>query len=365
MMDTLKEIDWSLFLVAVSLLVLGLLMVFSSSAFRAYRGYNNELYFFQRQLIWGLIGMAACLFGAVISFDTLKSLIPVLYVVILISLILVLVPFIGREAGGARRWLSFGFIGFQPSESAKLVVILISALYLTKSRLQQKNIIRDMAAVFFLVGLLVLFVVLAPDVGTALQLMGLGLIMLFLAGFPWRYLFTLAAMTVPAFAVAIMVSGYRRARIIAYINPWGDPYSKGYHILQSLRALGRGGLFGRGLGESFLKQGYLPEPYTDSIVAILGEELGFLGIMFLFGLIIYLIWRGYMISLQASDPFDRLLGLGLVALIGTQAALNLAVVSGSVPTTGIPMPFISYGGSSLVINMVAVGLLLNISRRTD
>ncbi len=364
-MNALKEIDWSLFLVALSLLVLGILMVFSSSAFRAYSSYNNEFYFFHKQLIWGLIGIVACLSAAVISFDTLKSLIPVFYFAVLVSLVLVLIPFIGREAGGARRWIDFGFISFQPSELGKLAVIMITALYLSKSRLQQKNIVRDMGAVFFLVFILAFFVVLAPDVGTSLQLILLGFIMLFLVGFPYHYLFMLGAMIVPVFAVSILVSGYRRARILAYINPWGDPYSKGYHILQSMRALGRGGFFGRGLGESFLKRGLLPEPYTDSIVAILGEELGFMGVALLLALIVYLIWRGYMISLQSSDPFDRLLGLGLVALIGTQSALNLAVISGTVPTTGVTMPFISYGGSSLLINMTAVGLLMNISRRTN
>ncbi len=363
-MKMFKEIDLSLLLSTAVLLVVGLLMVFSSSAMNAYREFGNEFYFFQRQLIWCVFGIIALLVTASISFETLKKLIPLFYVGTLITLVLVLIPFIGHESGGARRWLHFGFIGFQPSEFAKLAVISMCALYLTTQKLEQKNIVRDLFVISMLVMAMAFLIVLQPDAGTAFHIALLGFVMLLLAGFPYHYLISLGVLGVPLAGAAIFISDYRRARIISYLNPWGDPFDRGYHAIQTLRALSRGGLFGQGLGESLLKRGYLPEPFTDSIVAVLGEELGFIGLMFVIGMLVIIIVRGFMISLQSSSSFDRILGVGLVFLIGFQSSLNLAVVGGLLPTTGVPMPLVSYGGSSLLVNMMAIGLLLNISRRS-
>ena len=362
-MEMFKEIDLSLLLSTAVLLVVGLLMVFSSSAMNAYREFGNEFYFFQRQLVWSVIGIVALLVTASVSFETLKKLIPLFYVVTLITLVLVLIPFIGHESGGARRWLNFGIIGFQPSEFAKLAVISMCALYLTNQKLEQKNMVRDLFIISMLVMVMAFLIVLQPDAGTAFHIALLGFVMLLLAGFPYHYLFSLVALGVPMAGAAIFVSDYRRARLISYLNPWGDPFDRGYHAIQTLRALSRGGMFGQGLGESLLKRGYLPEPFTDSIVAVLGEELGFVGLVFVIGMLVVVIVRGFMISLQSSNSFDRILGVGLVFLIGFQSSLNLAVVGGLLPTTGVPMPLISYGGSSLLVNMMAIGLLLNISRR--
>ncbi|MGM0380398.1 MAG: putative lipid II flippase FtsW [bacterium] len=364
-MKIFKEIDLSLLLATAVLLVVGLLMVFSSSAMNAFREFSNEFYFFQRQIIWSVLSITALVVTASIPVEVLKKLIPLGYVLIIITLLLVLVPFIGHESGGARRWLNVGIIGFQPSEFAKVAVIAVCALYLTKEKLEQKNIVRDMFVVCLLVMSLAFLIILQPDAGTAFQVALLGLVMMLLAGFPYHYLFSLMALGMPLAGAAIFISDYRRARLISYLNPWGDPFDRGYHAIQTLRALSRGGLLGEGLGESMMKRGYLPEPFTDSIIAVLGEEIGFIGLLFVITLLLVVIIRGFMISLQSPNSFDRMLGVGLVFLIGFQSALNLSVVGGLIPTTGVPMPLISYGGSSLLVNMIGIGLLLNISRRVS
>ncbi|MFB6357366.1 MAG: putative lipid II flippase FtsW [bacterium] len=360
--DRLFEVDWGLFLSMLGLIVLGLVMIFSSSAIPAYRMMDSTPYFFQKQLVWSLIGMVGCFAAAWVSPVTLKQVTPVIYAGSVALLALVLIPFIGREAGGARRWLDLGIIGMQPSELSKIAVIMTAGLYLSKVEFREKFMIKHIVMVMFITLLPAILIALEPDVGTAFQVFTLGLIMLFLAGFPYHYLLFLVALSVPVGAFVIFTSGYRRARIVAYMNPWGDPLDKGYHTIQSMKALAAGGFTGQGLGESIRKLGYLPEPFTDTIVAIMAEELGFISVLLLIGLLGFLVVRGFMISLQTSDVFFRFIGIGLTSLIAMQAALNLSVVSGLIPTTGVSMPFISYGGSALVINMTAVGLIMNISR---
>lgn len=361
----LLEYDWSLFIVMMGLVSLGLVMIFSSSAIPAYQLVSSISYFFHRQIVWSLVGMGVCFAAMTVSFDTIKRLTPLFYAIVAVLLVAVLVPFIGREAGGARRWIDLGIVGFQPSELAKIALILCAARYLTMGERKEQNIVRDITIVGGMTLLYAVPVALEPDVGTAFQMFIIGLTMLFLAGFPYHYIIFSFVLAMPLGAVTVFASGYRRDRVIAYLNPWGDPLDKGYHAIQSLKALGAGGLSGRGLGESLQKMGYLPEPYTDSIVAVMGEELGFIGVLFLIGLIGYLVVKGITVSLRATDPFQRLVGVGLSALIAMQAAINFSVVSGLIPTTGVSMPFISYGGSSLVLNMGAVGLLMNISRETN
>lgn len=363
--DQLWEYDWSLAMVMLTLMGIGLVMIFSSSALSGYEMVDSVSYFFQRQLVWSLIGMGTFFVAMTVSFDTIRSLSVPFYWIVVALLALVLIPYIGREAGGARRWLDLGILGFQPSELAKMALIFASANYLTSRPPKEQNVIRDITVVGAFTMLFAVLVALEPDVGTAFQLFIIGLVMLFLTGFPYHYIFFTFVLAMPLGALTIFLSGYRRARVLAYINPWGDPLDKGYHVIQSLKALGAGGLSGRGLGESLQKLGYLPEPYTDSIVAVIGEELGFIGIMLLIVLITYLVVKGVSVSLQTGDPFRRLVGVGLSFLIAMQAILNLSVISGLIPTTGVSMPFISYGGSALVLNMTAVGLLMNISRSTD
>ncbi len=361
-MDEWRRIDWSLLLVTLALVVLGLVMIFSASAISAYQMVGTTEYFFRRQVIWSLIGIGACVAVALVPLDSVRLGVPVLYCAVLVCLALVLWPVTGREAGGAWRWIDLGPIGFQPSEFAKLALVAGGALYLTREETVRSNPVRRILGVVGLTLLPVILIVLQPDVGTAFQIAMIGGIMLFLAGTPLMYLTFLVLMSLPLGAVAIFTSGYRSARVMAFLNPWGDPFDRGYHAVQFFRALAAGGLTGKGLGESTRKMGYLPEPYTDSIVAVMGEELGFLGILFLLILLGYLIVKGFAIALRSTDPFPRLMGAGLASMIALQAFLNLAVVAGVIPTTGVAMPFVSYGGSALLVNLLAVGLLLNISR---
>ncbi len=361
-MNSLLEADWSLFLAMLALVIFGLVMIFSSSAISAFQLVGSIQYFFRRQVLWSLVGLTICLAAVVVPFDVLKRLTPLFYAGVLVLLGLVLIPGVGREAGGARRWIDLGPIGFQPSELAKLAVIMISALYMSSASRDNNRRYKNILVVSLLTGVLAVLIALEPDIGTAFQIALIGFVMLFVSGFPYRYLVSLVILCVPLAGFTIFTSGYRRARVLAYLNPWADPLDKGYHAIQFMRTLQTGGFTGVGLGESVHKMGYLPEPFTDSIVAILGEELGLIGILALIVLVGFLVVRGFMISLRARDVYQRLVGVGISSLIGIQAALNLSVVSGVIPTTGVSMPFISYGGSSLVVNMTAVGLLLNISR---
>jgi cell division protein FtsW len=362
MKSKLGEVDWELFLVMLALVIIGLVMILSASAVSAMQMVDQARYFFYRQLTWSIIGLIGCFIATIIPFDVIKKLTPLFYAIGLLLLILVLVPFIGREASGASRWIDLGIVGFQPSAFAKLSLITTIALYLSSVELKPNQYLRHLMVALLLTFAYAFLVAIEPDLGTATQLGIISLCMLFLAGFPISYLMSVGLMGVPVVALTIFTSGYQTERVMAYLNPWSHPYGKGYHIIQSMKALARGGMSGLGMGESIAKRGYLPEPYTDSIVAVMGEELGLIGVSFLILLIVYLIYKGFAISMKSRDPFKKMVGAGLSAMIGIKVILNLSVVTGLVPTTGVAMPFISYGGSALLVNMISVGLLLNISR---
>lgn len=357
-----QRINWQILLTMMALVITGLVMIFSSSAVSAMEMVGQVQYFFYKQLTWSIIGLIACAVATIVPMKAIKKLTPLIYLSVGVLLVLVLLPFFGRESAGASRWISLGIIGFQPSEFAKIALILTLAYYLSTVELKPNNMFKHLIFALTITFIYAFLIAIEPDLGTATQVAFIGIIMLFLAGFPFSYLISVMTLGTPVIAFTIFSSGYRSERVVAYLNPWSDPYGKGYHIVQSINALARGGLSGLGMGESVGKKGYLPEPYTDSIVAVLGEELGLIGIFFLMVLITYLVIKGFQVSLKARDPFKMLVGTGLAAMVGIQSFLNLAVVSGFIPTTGVAMPFISYGGSSLLINMVAVGLLLNISK---
>lgn len=356
--------DWSLFLCMMALVILGLVMVYSSSAETAYEALGSMDYFLTRQLISMVLGLLACFLLALIHPRALKQIVPALFWVSVVLLVLVLIPSLGRKVGGARRWLALGMFSFQPSEVARVTLVLMLGVYVADGvpgdRLFSKKLIGGLVLIALVVGL----VAAAPDFGMAMLIFLTGCVVLFVAGIPLRSLVVLLVVSTPVIGYLVFSSGYRRARVMAYLNPWGDPLDQGYHTIQALNALGSGGLAGRGLGESYYKTGILPEPFTDSIVAVIGEELGYLGVLFLILLVAYLMVRGFVISLQSTDGFDRLVGVGLCTLIGLQALVNLAVVSALIPATGMTMPYVSYGGSSLIMNMAALGILMNISRRS-
>jgi len=286
----------------------------------------------------------------------------VLFLLALITCVLVLIPGVGRAAGGARRWIGYGTAQFQPSEFMKLAIVVYVAWALSRTPDRVKEFVRGVLPYIVLLGLVFLLILQQPDLGTAVAIGGTVMVLIFIAGARLGHLFGLATAAVPVLMLAIWSEDYRRRRFLAFLNPEADPQGSGFHIIQALYAIGSGGLFGLGLGESRQKFFYLPAEHTDFIFAILAEELGFVGGLFVVGLFVMLAWRGFRVAMTAPDTFSSLLAAGVTTMIVSQALLNIGVVSGILPITGIPLPFISFGGSSLIFTMAGVGMLLNVSR---
>jgi len=357
-----KSPDFILFFAVIALLGLGVIMVYSASAVSAQVNFADSYYFLKRQLLWTFLGICAMLFTLSVDYHVWRNLAKPILLVTIILLILVLVPGLGRVVNGARRWLGFGSVYLQPSEFAKLGMVLFCAASLS---LRQDKITRFRAGLLphLLILCLVFGLILKePDLGTALAIAGTVFIMLFTAGAKISHLVALGMVGVAGIVAAIIAEPYRLRRLLAFSNPWADPLDAGYHIIQSLYALGSGGLFGVGLGRSREKFLYLPEPHTDFIFAILGEELGFIGTATVLLLFFLFAWRGLKVALAAPDIYGSLLAAGLTSMIVLQALMNIAVVTASMPVTGIPLPFISFGGSALILTLSGVGILLNISR---
>lgn len=353
--------DFLIFFATVTLLGLGIVMVFSSSSVAAAAEFNDGLYYLKRQAVWSFIGLVGMSFLMQVDYHRLKRWgVPALIIAVFL-LGVVLVEGIGREGGGAQRWLRLGPLNVQPSEVAKLCTVLFLAGFLADRGEKIRNFWRGLFPPLVLLGGLFLMILKQPDLGTAVALAGTVGIMLFAAGADWRHLAGLGAMAVPVLWWAIMGETYRRNRFLAFLNPSADPLGAGYHIIQSLYAIGSGGLLGVGLGQSHQKFLYLPERHTDFIFAILGEELGFIGTLAVLALFFLLAWRGCRAAMLAPDRFGSLLAVGIIGMVTLQALVNIGVVTGSLPITGIPLPFISYGGSSLVFSLAGIGILLNIS----
>lgn len=275
-------------------------------------------------------------------------------------LIVVLVPGIGSSVKGSSRWLSLGFVGIQPSEFVKLVcVIYLVKIYSSDAK---DNHVMQLLVPMLVVACIFVLVMLQPDFGTAMALLIISAFIIFVSGFPLIYIIFLSVLSIPMFYLMIYQVPYRWNRVVAYLNPWDDRFGIGYHVIQSFTAFKKGGLLGAGLGFGTQKIARLPEPHTDFIFAVLAEEAGLIGTVSLILLFCFVFWRGILIALSAPDNFGRLLAVGLSLMIVAQAFINIGVVCGVLPTTGIPLPFISYGGSSLLTSMIASGILLNISR---
>jgi len=280
----------------------------------------------------------------------------------LFLLILVLIPGIGREVSGANRWFRFKFISFQPSELANIALIIYIADFIARKENQIRTLLKGFLPPMLILGFTVLLILMQPDLGTSLALGMVVFIMLFVAGARLSYLLTVVLVTLPLLAVLIFSVPYRRMRIMAFLNPWLDPKGSGFQIIQSQIALGSGGIFGLGLGQSKQKLFYLPAAHTDFIFSIIGEELGLLGTLGVVMLFMILLYQGFKVIKNASGKFGYFLSLGLVLIISFKAAINIGVSCGLLPTKGLPLPFISYGGSSLIFDMVSVGILMNIAR---
>jgi cell division protein FtsW len=273
------------------------------------------------------------------------------------------VPGIGQAAKGSTRWLGYGMFKIQPSEFVKIFMVI----YLVKvfSAEERENRVIQLLIPVIIMAILFILIMMQPDFGTAVDLLIIFVFIMFISGFPFLYLVSLFIISLPMFYLLIYQVDYRRERLLAFIDPWKDRFGIGYHIIQSFIAFKNGGLLGTGLGYGTQKIKRLPEPHTDFIFAVIAEEVGLLGTFFILILYGFIFWRGLLISLNAPDEFGKLLAIGLTLLIVGQALINIGVVSGSLPTTGIPLPLISYGGSSLLSTMIAIGILLNISRHRE
>ncbi|MDR3590086.1 MAG: stage V sporulation protein E [Negativicutes bacterium] len=354
--------DFIIFFTVIALLGLGVVMVYSSSAVSAYVNFDDSYYFLKRQIVWVVLGIAAMLFTMSIDYHVWRRLAKPVMLVTLLLLILVLVPGLGKVVNGARRWLGFGSLYLQPSEIAKLSMVLFSAESLTRNQDKMTSFIRGLLPQLLMLLLVFGLILKEPDLGTALAISGTVFVLLFTAGAKISHLASLGITGVAGIITAIIVEPYRLRRLLAFSDPWSDPLDTGYHIIQSLYAIGSGGLFGVGLGRSREKFLYLPEPHTDFIFAILGEELGFIGTVTVIVLFFLFAWRGLKVAISAPDIYGSVLAAGLTTMIVVQALMNIAVVTASMPVTGIPLPFISFGGSALIFTLAGVGILLNISR---
>ena len=354
------SIDYPLLLTTAVLVVLGTIMVFSSSVIMADARWKSPYLFVTKHIIWVATGAAAMLFMSNFNYRKLqKAAKPILFVSIIL---LVLVVIIGSAKGGAKRWISFGPANFQPSEFAKLAVIIVLADYLDRKKSRLKNfggLVPPLAVIGFVCGLIAL----EPDLGTPIIISTVGLSLIFISGANLKHLFMIVAGFLGLVAVEILRKPYRLHRVKDFIASWGDINSVSYQLNQSMLALGAGGFMGKGLAQSQMKLLFLPEPHTDFIFPIIGEELGFIGTIFIIGLFLFFTWRGWKVSRESTDYFGSLLALGITLLVAFQALVNMSVACGLVPTKGLPLPFISFGGTALVFNMAGVGILLNISKR--
>lgn len=351
-----------LFFMVVALLSIGIVMIYSTSAIFAQERFGDGYYYLKRQALWVLMGLVAFAAAASIDYHRLRTHSLTLVFGSLALLALVYVPGIGRTAGGASRWIWLGGVSFQPSEVAKLALILYMADVMARKQRQIAQFWRGLAVPLALFGGMLGLIILQPDLGTTILLALVIGILLFVAGVRLRLLLPLCLAALPAVYALVLSSEYRRRRILAFVNPWADPEGTGFQIIQSFIALGSGGVAGLGLAQSRQKFYYLPAAHTDFIFSIIGEELGIIGAGVVVTLFLGLLVFGMRICLKAPDLYGHLLALGIVSMLSLQAIINIAVVTGSLPTKGLPLPFISFGGSSMLFNLFAVGVLMNIGK---
>jgi cell division protein FtsW len=348
--------------VAVLTLV-GLVMVLSASSISAFAAYGSSFLFFKRQLLYAAIG-AVCMLGASrLPYRVWeRAWVPLLLLSVGL-LVLVLHPSVGTVAGGAARWIQVGPFSLQPSELAKFAVVAAGASLLSRNlgRLESEPL-RWMLPLFAIVGAISLLVLVQPDLGTMTVIAGTAFLLMFVAGVRLRLLATTLVLWGAVGASLILGESYRRTRFFSFLHPWSDPQNTGYQIVQSLIALGSGHVFGVGLGASRQKWMYVPNAHTDFIFSILGEELGLIGEVVVLALFVLLVYAGIRVALRAPDAFGRLLAGGITAWLGLQALVNLGAVTGALPITGVPLPFVSFGGSSLVVSMAAVGVLMSVGK---
>ncbi len=362
--ESTGDIDYILLSVIVIFYGIGIVMVFSASINEGLK-LADKYYFLKRQIVWTVMSLSACILFIFIDYSILERIKKVLVWGIIILLVVLLFPSLVRIGivHPSRRWFKISSMGFQPSEFAKIVLIIYLSSILSRKAGRINDFYRGFLPPFLVISVISFLVFVEPDFSTAFILFFLSILMFFIAGIRSISIISLFLVSIPALFLMISGKGYRKERIMGFLNPWSDPTDKGYQIIQSFRAFAFGGLTGAGLGRSIQKMKYLPIPHTDFIFAIIAEEMGFLGVTGVILLYLLFAYRGFTIACSQGDAFEFLMAFGITSLITWEAIFNIAVVTGLLPSTGISLPFLSYGGSGLLSNSILAGVLLNISKR--
>ena len=355
------KIDRVLFTATLLLICVSVVMVYSASAVVALERFQQPYLFLTKQALWSVLGLAVLVVAMRVDYRTYRNEAFIWCLLGLVLLMLVAVLF-GSPVNGTRRWFGVGGLGIQPSELAKIACVFFTALILERRMHRIDDLSYSLMPIGLIVGLIVALILLQPDFGTSISLALIVAVMVFAAGLHYRYFVGLVLVALPAIYLVLVAAPYRRRRLLAFWDPWADPLGDGFQIIQSLVAVGTGGVFGRGLMGGVQKLFYLPEPHTDFIYAVIGEELGLIGATAILLCFCVIAWRGLRISVRAEDTFGSFVALGLTTMIAAQALVNISVVLGLMPTKGLPLPLVSFGGSSLLINLLGMGVLLNISQ---
>jgi cell division protein FtsW len=356
--------DKVLFLATLLLVCLSVVMVYSASAVVTLERYGRPSMFLVKQGMWAVLGLGLLSVVMRIDYRTYREPVFIWTSLVIVLVALVAVLFM-PPVNNARRWFGIAGIGVQPSEVSKLVAILFIAALLERRMHRINDLGYALAPIGLLVGCLFALIMVEPDFGTAMSLVLIAAVMVFAGGLNYRYIVGAALVALPAMYILVMGTAYRRRRMLTFLNPWEDPLGDGFQIIQSLIAVGTGGVWGKGLMNGVQKLFYLPEPHTDFIYSVISEELGLLGATAVLLCFCMVTWRGARVALRAPDAFGAFLALGLTTMVAVQAFINISVVLGLMPTKGIPLPFVSFGGSSLLINLVGMGILLNVSQHAS
>jgi len=365
MNNTQAKYDRILIFTVFALLIFGLIMIASAGVVYSQSRFGDQYHFFKRQLLFGILpGLFACYLCQKIDYHYWKKISVPLFFISLVGLVLVFVPGLGNKLYGASRWLQLGPVSFQPSEMAKLGIIIYLAAWLeSRGGYRIRDFFEGFVPFIGIMAVIGFLIIKQPDMGTLGVIISTMLIMFFSSGSRLSHLFWMAIAGLSAFFILIKIEPYRFNRLMIFLNPDLDPRGIGYHINQALLAVGSGGILGLGLGHSRQKFYYLPEPVGDSIFAIIGEELGIIGAVLLVSLFLMFALRGFKISKNSPDDFGKLLGIGITSWVVVQAFINISAITAIIPLTGVPLPFISYGGTSIVFLMAGIGILLNISKQ--
>lgn len=354
--------DTTIFIIVLILAGVGVVMVYSASAIMAGERFNDPYFFLKKQLCWTLIGLVAMVLFMYLDYRIFEKFVYPIFFFTLLLLVLVLFPRFGKLAGGARRWLRVGPVAFQPSELVKLSLMMYLASSLCRKNRKIESFTHGFLPYIIIIGIIFILIMKQPDFGTAVLITTISMIMLFISGTKMIYLIASAVCSLPFLYLFVYKVAYRMERVSSFLNPWNDPLGKGFHTIQSLITLGSGGTTGLGLGGGHQKLFYLPAPHTDFIFSVIGEEFGFVGTVTIILLFLVFLWQGCRIANEAREQFGSLLASGITLLIVFQAFLNMGVTCGILPVKGAPLPFISFGGSSLIFTMSSVGILLSVWR---